>query len=132
MYIVHVCYSVYAHIHACSAEIDKAPSLDMVLMPMRDTPNLELLVGVTARGCSKLLHELLQKWPEQVCTIFCEWSMAQMYCISPKVNAKFRDKTLLHIAAAEGRVNVTRVLLEHKADIRAVVSWLWPLSGHLA
>ena len=47
------------------------------------------------------------------------------YTIFPvKVNAKFGDKTLLHFATAEGRVNVTRVLLEHKADIRALVSCL--------
>ena len=31
-------------------------------------------------------------------------------------------KTLLHVAAAEERVNTVRVLLDHKADIRAKVS----------
>ena len=34
----------------------------------------------------------------------------------------YDGKTLLHVAAVEGRVSVTRVLLDHKADMTAFVS----------
>ena len=34
----------------------------------------------------------------------------------------YDGKTLLHVAAVEGRVGVTRVLLDHKADMTAFVS----------
>ena len=34
----------------------------------------------------------------------------------------YDGRTLLHIAAAEGRLNAVQVLLEHKADIEAEVS----------
>lgn len=41
------------------------------------------------------------------------------------MNAKHDGKTLLHVAAAEGRTNSIQVLLEHKADIRATVCLMY-------
>ena len=38
------------------------------------------------------------------------------------MNAPQNNSTLLHLAAAEGRLNCVQVLLEHKANIRARVS----------
>ena len=71
MYI-YACVHIHAYVHACicihtcSAELDKAPSLDMLWMPMRDTPNPELLLRATSRGCAGILDDLLKKWPDQV------------------------------------------------------------------
>ena len=39
----------------------------------------------------------------------------------------YEGKTLLHVAAAEGRVATTRVLLEYKADLNARVRCIPPL-----
>ena len=39
-----------------------------------------------------------------------------------QVNVLHDGKTLLHIAAAEGRLNAVQVLLEHNADIATAVS----------
>ena len=48
-----------------------------------------------------------------------------MCAVCLQVNALYDGKTLLHIAASEGRINVVKLLLEHKADITAKVSWVF-------
>ena len=45
------------------------------------------------------------------------------WCI--QVNEMHDGRTLLHVAAAEGRLNAARVLLQHKADVAAPVSWIY-------
>ena len=40
----------------------------------------------------------------------------------------YEGRTLLHVAAAEGRIPTTRVLLEYKADLNSRVRCISPTS----
>ncbi|CAI8033700.1 E3 ubiquitin-protein ligase MIB2 [Geodia barretti] len=79
-------------------EAEVNPGIEILLSSMMREPQPDVLVRLATKGHAQILDSLLKKWPDQV-------------------NVLHDGKTLLHIAAAEGRLNAVQVLLEHNADI---------------
>ncbi|CAI7989113.1 E3 ubiquitin-protein ligase MIB2 [Geodia barretti] len=87
------------------AEVEPEVGVEMLMVRVLKEASDDLVFKVAAYGNSKLLGDILKKFPE-------------------KVDMMYKGKTLLHKAAAEGSINAVRVLLHHKADVAARVSWV--------
>ncbi|CAI8033698.1 E3 ubiquitin-protein ligase MIB2 [Geodia barretti] len=83
-------------------EAEVNPGIEILLSSMMREPQPDVLVRLATKGHAQILDSLLKKWPDQV-------------------NVLHDGKTLLHIAAAEGRLNAVQVLLEHNADIATAI-----------
>ncbi|CAI8033696.1 E3 ubiquitin-protein ligase mib1 [Geodia barretti] len=82
-------------------EADRPGDIDVLMMKFVQTqPNPELFFRVVANGHADAVADTLKKWPEMA-------------------NLRHEGVTTLHVAALNGRLNVVRVLLEHKADLSA-------------
>ncbi|CAI7989108.1 E3 ubiquitin-protein ligase MIB2 [Geodia barretti] len=82
------------------AEVEPEVGVEMLMVRVLKEASDDLVFKVAAYGNSKLLGDILKKFPE-------------------KVDMMYKGKTLLHKAAAEGSINAVRVLLHHKADVAA-------------
>ncbi|CAI8020766.1 E3 ubiquitin-protein ligase MIB2, partial [Geodia barretti] len=81
-------------------EVEPEVGIEMLMVSVLKEPTQDLLFKLVAVGNSQVLDDVLKKSPD-------------------KVNQMYEGRTLLHVAAAEGRIPTTRVLLEYKADLNS-------------